>query len=88
MLLNKAPWKTLLSLLDQLTPTTFSPMVFFYPSRNDDPKSNIILQLKRSLSLALDLYYPLSGRLVDNLFSSFTVSMRMFLSLKPKKLSH
>ncbi|KAJ4825761.1 hypothetical protein Tsubulata_029391, partial [Turnera subulata] len=56
-----------LSLLDQLTPTTYAPAIFFYPSRNDDPKSNII-HLKRSLSHALDLYYPLSGRVVDNLF--------------------
>ncbi|KAJ4839914.1 hypothetical protein Tsubulata_023594, partial [Turnera subulata] len=43
---HQEPYK--LSLLDQLTPTTFSPMVFFYPSRNDDPKSNIIVQLKRA----------------------------------------
>ncbi|KAJ4845089.1 hypothetical protein Tsubulata_048646 [Turnera subulata] len=62
---RQEPYK--LSLFDQLTPSTYAPLVLFYASRNDDPYTRII-RLKESLSQTLDLYYPLSGRVVDNLF--------------------
>ncbi|KAJ4834647.1 hypothetical protein Tsubulata_020215, partial [Turnera subulata] len=58
------PYK--LSILDQLTPTTYIPSVYFYPSVNDP--NSVVIELKKSLSHALDLYYPLAGRVVDNLF--------------------
>ncbi|WCJ22599.1 HXXXD-type acyl-transferase family protein [Euphorbia peplus] len=57
-----------LCLLDQLTPTTYSPFIFFYNNKDFHLKSTqIIAQLKYSLSKTLELYYPLSGRVKDNL---------------------
>ncbi|XP_048231404.1 stemmadenine O-acetyltransferase-like [Ricinus communis] len=59
-----------LSLFNQLTPTTYTPLIFFYPSTN--PNFNItqtLIHLKKSLSQTLTLYYPISGRIVDNLFT-------------------
>jgi shikimate O-hydroxycinnamoyltransferase len=67
---QKKPYK--LSLFDQLTPTTYSPAIFFYPM-NDVNFNNITAKtrvdsLKKSLSETLNLYYPFSGRVKDNLF--------------------
>ncbi|XP_021832810.1 BAHD acyltransferase At5g47980-like [Prunus avium] len=59
-----------LSLLDQLVPVVYGPMVLFYPSN----VSEVTLteershQLKKSLSEALTRFYPLAGRIKDNLF--------------------
>ncbi|OAY55335.1 stemmadenine O-acetyltransferase [Manihot esculenta] len=60
------PYK--LSFFSQLTPTTYSPLIFFYPAVDANPKNITlkIMKLKRSLSEVLNLYYPYSGRLVDN----------------------
>ncbi|KAI5571627.1 hypothetical protein POPTR_011G124300v4 [Populus trichocarpa] len=57
-----------LSLLDQLLPTTYVPMVFFYPrNNNQDFKGlQISIQLKRSLSQTLSTFYPFSGRVRNN----------------------
>ncbi|KAF9672855.1 hypothetical protein SADUNF_Sadunf11G0087500 [Salix dunnii] len=57
-----------LSLLDQLFPTTYIPMVFFYPANNnqDFKGLQISTQLKRSLSQTLSTFYPLSGRVRNN----------------------
>ncbi|KAJ6428905.1 hypothetical protein OIU84_020537 [Salix udensis] len=65
---QKKPYK--LSLLDQLTPTTYSPVIFFYPMMNDGniTAKTRIDSLKKSLSETLNLYYPFSGRVKDNLF--------------------
>lgn len=54
-----------LSLLNQLTPTTYTPIIFFYPNINT---TQIVAHLKKSLSDALTIYYPFSGRAIDNLF--------------------
>jgi shikimate O-hydroxycinnamoyltransferase len=67
---QKKPYE--LTLFDQLTPTTYSPAIFFYPM-NDVNFNNItaktrIDSLKKSLSETLNLYYPFSGRVKDNLF--------------------
>ncbi|CAK7325400.1 unnamed protein product [Dovyalis caffra] len=64
---QKKPFK--LSLFDQLTPPTYTTAVFFYPA-NDANSNNAtrIDHLKKSLSKTLNLYYPLSGRVEDNLF--------------------
>ena len=57
-----------ISLLDQLTPTTFSPLILFYPMRNTHLKgTQISTQLKESLSKTLDRFYPFAGRVRDNL---------------------
>ncbi|ESR36895.1 hypothetical protein CICLE_v10028515mg [Citrus x clementina] len=57
-----------ISLLDQLTPTTFSPLILFYPMRNTHLKgTQISTQLKESLSKTLDRLYPFAGRVRDNL---------------------
>ncbi|KAL3576701.1 hypothetical protein D5086_021984 [Populus alba] len=61
-----SPFK--LSLLDQLLPTTYVPMVFFYPANNnqDFKGLQISIQLKRSLSQTLSTFYPFSGRVRNN----------------------
>ncbi|KAB1223938.1 Vinorine synthase [Morella rubra] len=67
--LHFKPFK--LTLLDQLTPTTYVPLVLFYPkSHTHQSKGLHILpaQLKKSLSKTLDHYYPFSGRTQRNLF--------------------
>ncbi|CAK7325398.1 unnamed protein product [Dovyalis caffra] len=66
---HKKPYK--LSLFDQLTPMTYSPVIFFYPM--NDANSNSITKtrtdhLKKSLTETLNIFYPLSGRVKDNLF--------------------
>ncbi|XP_065871478.1 stemmadenine O-acetyltransferase-like [Euphorbia lathyris] len=64
-ILQKKPHK--LSLFDQLTPTTFSTFVVFYPQNDLNSDSNLTFQnLKNSLSETLNLFYPLSGRITDN----------------------
>ncbi|XP_010426570.1 PREDICTED: uncharacterized acetyltransferase At3g50280-like [Camelina sativa] len=65
-----------------LTPFDFSLLQFSSPQRGllfpkPDPSFNLISQLKASLSLALDIYFPFAGRLVktenleDNTVSLF-----------------
>ncbi|XP_065867628.1 stemmadenine O-acetyltransferase-like [Euphorbia lathyris] len=55
-------------LLDQLIPNTYTPFIFFYNTKNIHLKTTqITSQLKWSLSNTLNLYYPLSGRVKDNL---------------------
>ncbi|KAF3966700.1 hypothetical protein CMV_009226 [Castanea mollissima] len=61
------PYK--LTLLDQVTPATYVPTVLFYPMTDLNlDVSQIIAQLKNSLSDTLNIYYPLSGSIKDNLF--------------------
>ncbi|KAF2323777.1 hypothetical protein GH714_036891 [Hevea brasiliensis] len=56
-----------LCLLDQLTPTSYSPLILFYPTNDAHLKSTQILtQLKWTLSKTLTPFYPLSGRVKDN----------------------
>ncbi|CAN1171127.1 Stemmadenine O-acetyltransferase [Linum perenne] len=57
-----------LSLLDQLTPMSYSPLILFYhPSINTAPiPLGSAQRLKWSLSQALSIYYPLAGRVRDN----------------------
>ncbi|XP_065869967.1 stemmadenine O-acetyltransferase-like [Euphorbia lathyris] len=64
---NRKPYK--LSLFDQLTPTTYSPTALFYPKnhQNSDPKL-ALNNLKKSLSEALNIFYPLSGRIINNFY--------------------
>ncbi|KAA8522080.1 hypothetical protein F0562_012606 [Nyssa sinensis] len=57
-----------LSLLDQLTPHIYLPMLLFYPSEGCDSPSQIAdksHRLKTSLSETLSRYYPFAGRLAD-----------------------
>ncbi|XP_065867595.1 stemmadenine O-acetyltransferase-like [Euphorbia lathyris] len=57
-----------LCLLDQLIPNTYTPLILFYNTKNFHLKNTqITAQLKWSLSKTLNLYYPLSGRVKDNL---------------------
>ncbi|PRQ57817.1 putative alcohol O-acetyltransferase [Rosa chinensis] len=61
------PYK--LSIFDQLTPNTYVPTIFFY--RITVPSFNLpqtLIQLRNSLSETLTLYYPLSGRIKNNLY--------------------
>ncbi|KAK8546007.1 hypothetical protein V6N13_067247 [Hibiscus sabdariffa] len=60
-----------LSSLDQLVPAHYIPVVLFY-SKPDGSHLNttahILVRLKESLSKALNQFYPLSGRTIDNLY--------------------
>ncbi|XP_050212202.1 stemmadenine O-acetyltransferase-like [Mercurialis annua] len=64
---TKKPFK--FALFNQLTPITYTPLVFFYPATSSS-RINVtqtLARLKESLSQTLTLYYPFSGRVVDNL---------------------
>ncbi|KAJ9175493.1 hypothetical protein P3X46_014043 [Hevea brasiliensis] len=66
---HKKPYK--FSFFDQLTPTTYAPIVYFYPKKNNSEPNlttQTLTHLKKSLSQTLDLYYPFSGRTNDNLY--------------------
>ncbi|KAK6252392.1 hypothetical protein QUC31_014112 [Theobroma cacao] len=58
-----------LSFLDQLTPSIYNPLVLFYPEICDSQANKIKTsdQLKQSISKALTYFYPLAGRMIDNL---------------------
>uniref|UniRef100_A0A1J3EXN1 Vinorine synthase n=1 Tax=Noccaea caerulescens TaxID=107243 RepID=A0A1J3EXN1_NOCCA len=53
-----------LSLLEQLGPTIFGPMVFLYSGNNNGTEQ--LQKLKKSLSETLTHFYPLAGRLNGN----------------------
>ncbi|CAN1252695.1 Stemmadenine O-acetyltransferase [Linum perenne] len=59
-----------LNLLDQLTPTSYSPLILFYQNNGGQHFkhniSHVSNKLKLSLSETLSDYYPLSGRVRDN----------------------
>ncbi|POO00199.1 Transferase [Trema orientale] len=56
-----------LSILDQLAPPVYVPMLFFYPNKDviitAEQKSQ---QLKKSLSESLARFYPIAGRINNN----------------------
>ncbi|KAL1543663.1 stemmadenine O-acetyltransferase-like [Salvia divinorum] len=54
-----------LSLLDQIVPPIYVPLVLYFP--NPQNLSQITPQLHHSLSATLSLFYPLAGRLNDSL---------------------
>ncbi|KAH6777581.1 hypothetical protein C2S52_006954 [Perilla frutescens var. hirtella] len=60
--------KHYLSFLDQLAPPYFSSRVYFYSSNPTIPNSQKSNLLKKSLSETLSRFYPLAGRLIDNLY--------------------
>ncbi|KAJ7961340.1 BAHD acyltransferase [Quillaja saponaria] len=64
-----------LSLLDQLTPAVYIPLVLFYSTNSKDSDdhlearaSDISLQVKSSLSKTLTHFYSFAGRIKDNLY--------------------
>ncbi|EEF49593.1 conserved hypothetical protein [Ricinus communis] len=66
---HQKPFK--LCLLDQLTPTTYSPLILFYPMNDAHLRTTqVSTQLKWSLSKTLTPFYPLSGRVKDNFIIS------------------
>ncbi|KAJ8759165.1 hypothetical protein K2173_004172 [Erythroxylum novogranatense] len=66
-IVTKKPYK--LSLFDQLTPTTHTPIIFFYSkNRSNSNTTQVLARLERSLSETLDSYLFLSGRTRDNRF--------------------
>ncbi|KAG2707966.1 hypothetical protein I3760_05G170100 [Carya illinoinensis] len=59
-----------LSFLDQIAPPVFMPLVLFFPNleaHNSLANLSKVLQLKKSLSETLTRFYPLAGRVKDNL---------------------
>ncbi|EXB82430.1 Vinorine synthase [Morus notabilis] len=62
-----------LSFLDQLSPKAYGPLLYYYALNDhtiNEPNyiSKISNKLKKSLSQALTLYYPLAGRFIDDRF--------------------
>ncbi|KAI4340667.1 hypothetical protein MLD38_025477 [Melastoma candidum] len=57
-----------LSFLDQLEPRILTPFVYFFSHHQVPHPSPCSSVLKRSLSEALTLFYPLAGRIVGNLY--------------------
>ncbi|XP_062112581.1 stemmadenine O-acetyltransferase-like [Humulus lupulus] len=57
-----------LSFLDQSSPKTYSPLVFYYPLKDDHDITEISNKIKTSLSEVLTLYYPLAGRVINDRF--------------------
>ncbi|KAL3835645.1 hypothetical protein ACJIZ3_010381 [Penstemon smallii] len=57
-----------LSFLDQIAPPIFMPLVYFYPLDNNVSNSTKSIKLKTSLSQTLTTFYPLAGRLIDDLY--------------------
>ncbi|GMN49127.1 hypothetical protein TIFTF001_018286 [Ficus carica] len=61
-----------LSFLDQLARRAYSPFLYYYTLDNHAGAPNFIAEisdkLKKSLSQALTLYYPLAGRFIDDGF--------------------
>ncbi|KAL6191011.1 hypothetical protein ACLB2K_037404 [Fragaria x ananassa] len=55
-----------LSLLDQLAPATYIPMLLFYTTSDLTAAAGRTLQLKKSLSETLTRFYPFAGRIKDN----------------------
>ncbi|XP_050206876.1 stemmadenine O-acetyltransferase-like [Mercurialis annua] len=57
-----------LSLLDQLLPNTYTPLLLFYPANDGDhlDRHEKLEKLKKSLSDTLTHFYPFAGRLKDN----------------------
>ncbi|KAH7515591.1 hypothetical protein FEM48_Zijuj10G0042800 [Ziziphus jujuba var. spinosa] len=59
-----------LSFLDPIAPSTFMPMIFFYPKQADHinlTKEQLVDRIKKSLSESLTLFYPLAGRVKNKL---------------------
>ncbi|KAH7857798.1 hypothetical protein Vadar_016579 [Vaccinium darrowii] len=56
-----------LSFLDQLSPPIFMPFLLFYPNTTSSTQQHKSNNLKNSLSRTLTKFYPLAGRLVDNM---------------------
>ncbi|PON39720.1 Transferase [Parasponia andersonii] len=58
-----------LSFLDQTSPKTFNPLVFFYELNDDHHNvTEISNKIKKSLSEVLTLFYPLAGRVKNDRF--------------------
>ncbi|KAK4423914.1 Stemmadenine O-acetyltransferase [Sesamum alatum] len=57
-----------LSFLDQIAPPIFMPLVYFYQADAKFSNPGKSDYLKKSLSQVLSRFYPLAGRLVDDLY--------------------
>ncbi|KAG6410595.1 hypothetical protein SASPL_128657 [Salvia splendens] len=55
-----------LSLLDQIAPPIYVPLIFFYNYLQNLSRHQISTLLKQSLSNILTVFYPLAGRIHDN----------------------
>lgn len=56
-----------LCLLDQLMPLISIPLILFYSANQDQDQDKLLHRLKKSLSDVLIHFYPLAGRISDNL---------------------
>ncbi|XP_062112599.1 stemmadenine O-acetyltransferase-like [Humulus lupulus] len=78
-----------LSFLDQLSPSCYSPFLYFYALNDhiNEPNlvENISHKLKESLSQVLTLYYPLAGRFTNDDFVYCNDDGILFLEARVRK---
>lgn len=55
-----------LSLIDQIAPPAYEPIIYYYPSNNNLTVSKTLGRLQNSLSETLNLFYPLAGRYMEH----------------------
>lgn len=71
-----------LSFLDQIQPPIFMPLVMFYPKEHGGSNLEQCNRIKKSLSEALSVYYPLAGRVRDNAFIDCNDAGALFVEAK------
>ncbi|GAA0141545.1 hypothetical protein LIER_35414 [Lithospermum erythrorhizon] len=79
-----------LSLLDQLIPAPYAPLIFFYPNPHHNSTTHLhefLENLKKSLSETLTLFYPLAGEIKNNLSIDCTEQGAHFAITKVKNIN-
>ncbi|KAF3435060.1 hypothetical protein FNV43_RR22147 [Rhamnella rubrinervis] len=54
-----------LSMIDQVAPPAYEPIIYYYPSNDNQTISETLGRLEKSLSETLVPYYPLAGRYIE-----------------------
>ncbi|PON64739.1 Transferase [Parasponia andersonii] len=73
-----------LSFLDQISPRAYSPFIYYYALNHSGSESSYNIadvsdKLKKSLSEALTLFYPLAGRFTDDFVDPIPVELNDLL---------
>ncbi|MCL7045153.1 hypothetical protein MKW94_007287 [Papaver nudicaule] len=76
-----------LSLLDQLAPSFYSPLLLYYCNDNSNRETGKIDDrcrvIKKSLAEVLTKFYPLAGKIIDNRFVDCNDDVRQLLPCDP-----
>ncbi|XP_065876135.1 BAHD acyltransferase At5g47980-like [Euphorbia lathyris] len=79
---NNHPSVHNLSFFDQIVPSFYVPLLFFYTSKNGETDHHRSTVLKISLSAALSHYYPLAGRIKDDVTVNCNDEGALFLEAR------